>query len=145
MTTVSNAVLYDQITSFRLLLRRYIYTNENFQQILHHSLSVLPIYQYEFDPLNVCIKIVLNKNGFSEVDGYEHNKSFYMDYVKSALLMSLSLYNSQLLEMPNKDSLFEFQHGLINNLMTMCNENQENGYKIFEITAILNNVIFIYL
>ncbi len=145
MTTASNVALYDQITSFRLLLRRYIYSDENFQQILHQSLSVLPIYQYEFDPFNISLKIILNKNGFAEIPEYEHNKSFYMEYVKTALLLSLSLYNSRLLETQTKDGLFEYRHGLINNVMNMCQGNPENGYKIFEVTAILNNVIFVYL
>lgn len=138
---LSGVTLQDKITEIRLRLQQEVYKDPSFNSIFEFEIkNVLQVYHYEFNTETNTVKITVNKNNYSDTNGFMHDKAYYSAFINNALTKSLLAYNNAKILNGDYSSV-----ELIDMIIKISNENPGASYKLFDATPILNNIIIIYL
>lgn len=144
----TNVTTQNAATNFRTQLAQNIYVMNNFHEILKSYVAAfLPIFNYEIGEYITKIKITINRNACTELQGFVHNKEFYVNIFKDILIATLRDILNRFLSAPilaNTPNLL-YSINLLNNVIESVTNDPLMIYRLFDITAVLNNEIIVYL
>lgn len=128
-----------QITSLRLLIRENIYLN-NKDLLLNYIAQNFDCASITFDNINMRIDIKIKKTSMKKVGEYTHNVNYYYPLICqsfTSFFNDVKIQNEFMSSINNVDCTQDSA--------MLYNSVLSNILSLFNATAVLDNIIYIYL
>lgn len=128
-------------TDFRLMLHNNIYNEVNINVLINYLNQQFELFNAEYNDNEKKIELKIKKTNIKKINNYSHSSTFYYSMINTAFLSFLRdpQISSQIRNILNSNNN-EFY-----SVYQEFNTNPNNLSTLYNLSAILDNVIIIYL